>query len=76
MDMIDILEDEINLLEKPMKTQIMEENNKTVQDLKVEMEPIKKTQTEGHEQFRNANRNLEGKSHQQNTRDEIESLGH
>lgn len=43
---------------------------KTIQELKAKIESIKKTQTERNmeiKKFRNLNRNLKGKPHQQNT---------
>ena len=46
--------------------------NETVQVLKLEIQPIKKTQAEGileMEKFRNSNKSYRGKLHQQNTRD-------
>lgn len=45
--------------------------NKTIQDLKLDIEPLKKTQTEGIEEinFRNSDRNYRGNFDQENTRD-------
>ena len=51
------------------------EINKTIQDIKVEKESTKKTQTERNpemKKFRNLNRNLRDKLHQQNTRNGVE----
>jgi hypothetical protein len=45
--------------------------NKTVQDLKMKIEPVKKTQTE-----RKFNRNLRGKLHQKNIGNGRDHLSH
>ena len=55
----------------------IQEINKTVQDLKMEIETIKKTKNgvnPGHGTPRKENRNYRHKLHQPNTRDGIENL--
>lgn len=54
----------------------MKEINKTVQDLKMEIEAIKNTQTgnPGDRKLRKENRSYRGKNHPQSTRDGKETL--
>ena len=62
-----------------MKNKEWKEMDKTAQNMKVEIESIKKTQTEENQEikkFRTLNRNLRGKPYQQNARDGRQNFRH
>ena len=78
--MIEALKEEVNKSLKDIQENTVKQGkeiNKTVQDLKMEIESIKKTQTEGNPRDgKSREKNNKYKHHQQSTADGKENLRH